>query len=354
MSGLELVSRQEFNRLTTGLVLTFGLASGVSAVWHFRRRPHPLIDLSSLRVPTFAVTIWAVLYFASRLARRPSCSRSCSRLVWHERVHFRPAGFRGLRRQSSNEACDDANTSALWISHSAHWQWSACCAYDSRLRPFHLVHAKGDHFCGAICRRLISVDAVHQLKHGRLRRYPAVPNEQCEHLSSMIQQMTIGMGIAFGAIALRLAGALHSTIAGSPTTDDFRIAFVLVGAIALLAVIDSFRLAPSTGAELSGHRFTRGPLPADSSRHGSSSDAGPRPVISKSDPLLRLWRLDQIGCADSSRPIDFRTFLPWPRCPLKRHRDFSTWFGASFGGRLFFRASGDNQKPRVKSRVSTP
>ena len=30
-------------------------------------------------------------------------------------------------------------------------------------------------------------------------------------LSSMIQQMTIGMGIAVGAIALRLAGALHST-----------------------------------------------------------------------------------------------------------------------------------------------
>jgi hypothetical protein len=33
-------------------------------------------------------------------------------------------------------------------------------------------------------------------------------------LSSMIQQMTIGMGIAVAAIALRLAGALHSTNAG--------------------------------------------------------------------------------------------------------------------------------------------
>jgi hypothetical protein len=54
----------------------------------------------------------------------------------------------------------------------------------------------------------------------------------------MIQQVTIGMGIAVGAIALRLAGALHSTNAGSLTAGDFRIAFALVGVIALVAVID--------------------------------------------------------------------------------------------------------------------
>jgi hypothetical protein len=62
----------------------------------------------------------------------------------------------------------------------------------------------------------------------------------------------------------------------------FRIAFALVGTIALLSVIDSFSLAPNTGAELSGHRFTRGPLPADSSRHASSSDAAAPPATSKS------------------------------------------------------------------------
>jgi MFS family permease len=82
-------------------------------------------------------------------------------------------------------------------------------------------------------------------------------------LSSMIQQMTIGMGIAVGAIALRLAGALNSTNAGSLTAGDFRIVFAVVGVIALLAVIDSLSLAANAGAEVSGHCLTHGPLRAD-------------------------------------------------------------------------------------------
>ena len=102
--------------------------------------------------------------------------------------------------------------------------------------------------------------------------------------------MTIGMGIAVAAIALRLAGALHSKNAGSLTAGDFRIAFALVGVIALVAVIDSFSLASDAGAEVSGHRLTHGPLRADSRRlpsplsrprNASSSEIGARPVVSK-------------------------------------------------------------------------
>src|SRR5271170_7578821 len=42
-------------------------------------------------------------------------------------------------------------------------------------------------------------------------------------LSSMVQQMTFGMGIAFGAIALRLAGLFHpANTTESLTVGDFR------------------------------------------------------------------------------------------------------------------------------------
>jgi MFS family permease len=51
MSGLDLIGRHEINWLATGLLLVCSLAIGVSAVWHVRRHPHPLINLSSLRVP---------------------------------------------------------------------------------------------------------------------------------------------------------------------------------------------------------------------------------------------------------------------------------------------------------------
>ena len=73
----------------------------------------------------------------------------------YERLHLRLAGFSGLRRQSSDEACDDAGTPSLWISHSANCEWPACGGYDIRLRPILLVHAEGNHCRGAVCRWFI-------------------------------------------------------------------------------------------------------------------------------------------------------------------------------------------------------
>jgi EmrB/QacA subfamily drug resistance transporter len=40
------------------LVIAVGVASATAYVWHARRVPHPLIDLSLLRIPTFSVTFW--------------------------------------------------------------------------------------------------------------------------------------------------------------------------------------------------------------------------------------------------------------------------------------------------------
>ena len=81
-------------------------------------------------------------------------------------------------------------------------------------------------------------------------------------LSSMVQQMTFGMGVAFGAIALRLAGLFHSAnTTGSLIVGDFRIAFALVGSVALIGVIDSLSLATHAGAEVSGHRLAENRLP---------------------------------------------------------------------------------------------
>ena len=90
-------------------------------------------------------------------------------------------------------------------------------------------------------------------------------------LSSMVQQITFGMGVAFGAIALRLAGLFHSANTESLTVGDFRIAFGLVGLVALLGIIDSFSLASHAGAEVSGHGLSEKQLPKASSTHGPQS-----------------------------------------------------------------------------------
>ena len=78
MYGLDLIGRHESNWLTSGLLLVCSLAIGVSAVWHVRRHPHPLIDLSSLRVPTFAVTIWGGSLFRIAIGATPFAFWPCT------------------------------------------------------------------------------------------------------------------------------------------------------------------------------------------------------------------------------------------------------------------------------------
>jgi MFS family permease len=73
-------------------------------------------------------------------------------------------------------------------------------------------------------------------------------------LFSMLQQINAGMGIAFAALALRLAALLHGAPDGRVDAADFRIALVIVGLLALLALVDAVRLPHDAGAHVSGQK----------------------------------------------------------------------------------------------------
>jgi hypothetical protein len=71
--------------------------------------------------------------------------------------------------------------------------------------------------------------------------------------ASMVQQMTMGMGVAAGAIALRIAELLRHGSASNPTIPDFHLAFIFIGLIALISVLDFVKLDKAAGAVVSGH-----------------------------------------------------------------------------------------------------
>jgi hypothetical protein len=73
----------------------------------------------------------------------------------------------------------------------------------------------------------------------------------------MITQMSMGMGVAVGAIALRLAGYLNGNSVGAPTTKEFHVAFLLVAVLSVLATLDCFLIAPDAGAAVSGHQLAK-------------------------------------------------------------------------------------------------
>jgi MFS family permease len=77
-------------------------------------------------------------------------------------------------------------------------------------------------------------------------------------LFSMMQQMGNALGVAFGAIALRLAALAHGDVAGS-TVGDFHFAFFAVGLVGLIGVAE-FRRLPAHAGEILRQR----PAPAKS------------------------------------------------------------------------------------------
>jgi fucose permease len=84
-----------------------------------------------------------------------------------------------------------------------------------------------------------------------------VPKQQmsgASTLSSTLGQLTMGMGVAAGAIALRIAAWWHGHDGRSLTPSDFSIAFLLVALFSVMAIADVFSLSPDAGNHVSGHR----------------------------------------------------------------------------------------------------
>jgi MFS family permease len=69
---------------------------------------------------------------------------------------------------------------------------------------------------------------------------------------TVMTQMSMGMGVAFGAVTLRLARWLRREPWSTPVTADFHLAFLMVAVVAVLAVADCLTLEQNAGAEVSG------------------------------------------------------------------------------------------------------
>jgi hypothetical protein len=70
---------------------------------------------------------------------------------------------------------------------------------------------------------------------------------------STVIQLSSGMGVAVGAITLRLVAHARGHSAAAPQLQDFHLAILLIAFLALGPVFDSLGLAHNAGAETSGH-----------------------------------------------------------------------------------------------------
>ena len=82
---------------------------------------------------------------------------------------------------------------------------------------------------------------------------PAAHISRANGFLSAIMQLGSGMGVAVGAITLRLVAHARGHSAAAPQLRDFQLAILIVAILALGPVLDSLGLPPDAGASTSGH-----------------------------------------------------------------------------------------------------
>lgn len=252
MYGLEMLSREDATIAPYLVLVAASIGVGMLAVRHFRRADDPLVDLAPLRIETFTMPMRGGSFFRIAVAATPfllpllfqvgfGMSAFESGLlvlaVFVGNLLMRPVITRVLRRYGFRTVL--VVNSALCAASIA-----ACGLFTAGTPVWIMVVVL---FAGGVFR---SVQATAQITL-TFADVPQSAMASASAVSSIIVQLSFAMGVAVGALAVRLVGALDPDLIG--TADQFRWALVVVGAIGLLAVFDARALAPDAGADVSGH-----------------------------------------------------------------------------------------------------
>jgi EmrB/QacA subfamily drug resistance transporter len=237
--------------LAVGLTAV-GIVSAVAYLRHARRAAHPLLDVSLLKIPTFAVSVGAGSLFRVGIGAMPfllplmlqigfGLSAFHSGLVTFvsaagalvTKPLARPALRRfGFRRVLGWNAVISAVVLALTAAFRPSW-------------PLAAIY--GVLLFGGVFRSLqftaYNTVAYADIPEGRM--------SSATSFYSTLQQLSLTIGVTLGAAALGLAGAISGT--PHPQLDDFSAAFLVVAAVMLPAAVLAFRLPRNAGAEMSGH-----------------------------------------------------------------------------------------------------
>jgi EmrB/QacA subfamily drug resistance transporter len=254
MTALDVVVRGGAN---AGTIALFGAAAGfaVAAVAHARRVASPLVDVSLMRLRTFAASMGPGLLFRAAAFATPfllpllfqvgfgltafvsgllTFSAAAGALVmkaWVPRI-LRRYGFRTALTATG------VVTGLMTL---------ALAAFDRSTAVAWIVAAVTAYGFG----RSLELSALNAFT------FADVPPEKMSaatSFSGMLQQLSAGIGIAASALLLRLVVTLRGASLASLDARDIRHAIVVVALVSLTAGFCFLRLDRTAGLELSGHR----------------------------------------------------------------------------------------------------
>ncbi|MDR3430250.1 MFS transporter [Silvimonas sp.] len=255
MYACDLASHAPFDPLQIGVSASVGLAGLVGAVRHLQRTPHPLVDLAALRIPTFAAAMRGGSFFRMAINSAPFLMPLMFQLgfgmdavtsgllllaLFAGNICMKPAttplmrawGFRTVLLINGIMVALGFLLCVGLTAHTPAWLIMLVLFFTGLSRSMQFTGLSTFSFCD-------------------------IPNERmsgASTLSSILVQMSAGLGVALAAIALRLASIWFPAPGQTLSVAAFQITFVVMALLSLAGLPDLYRLHANAGAQVSGHR----------------------------------------------------------------------------------------------------
>jgi MFS family permease len=255
--GLQSLSEPRVRGWLSGSLIVAGAALASLAIRHFGRARHPLLQLSPARVPSYALTsISAGTVFRSAIAATPFLLPLLFQLVFGLSalgsgllvlVYF--VGNMGIKPLTTPILRRLGFRSVLVGNGVLAGLAIMACALLTPATPRTLVMAV---LLLAGMTRSMQFTGLNSLAFADI-----TPEQRSSAatLASVLEQVGSVLGVAGAAIVLNLSQLLRAGRAVA--LSDFRLAFLLAGATAILAALSFRRLHLDAGVEVSGHGARR-------------------------------------------------------------------------------------------------
>ena len=254
--GMEKLGSEGVSWQVPGLVLAGSILSGAAALAAAHRNPATsLIDLESMKLKTYSLSVYGASAFRIAVSVLPFL------LPLMFQIAFGLNAFQsGLYLLAL--FAGDLTMKAFVIQALRRFGFRRLLIVNG------IVTAASMALCALLSPATATVIIISILFfHGASRSmeftcmttlaYAEIPPERMSRANgflSAVMQLSMGMGVAIGAITLRLIAHARGHSAGAPQLRDFHLAMLLMAFVALGPVFDSLGLPPDAGATTSGHR----------------------------------------------------------------------------------------------------
>lgn len=223
---------------------------GALAVWHSGRAAYPLLPLTALKIKSYAVTIYGGSLFRVGIGALPFLLPLMFQLGYG--MNAFDAGLLVLAVFAGNLAMKPFTSpilhrfrfkSIMLVNGLLNSATIFACALLTPEVPaaitLLLLFASG-------MTRSMQFTALNTLAFSQV---PAEQMSGANTLFNTAQQLSTGLGIAIGALSLRVAEHFLPASAGMQT-GTFHIAFIIIGVFSLAGTLDSLTLDPTAGDEI--------------------------------------------------------------------------------------------------------